>query len=189
MNKQLLIFLAFFLIGFNLLAQELSKEELKNMSKEERKEYKNKLLLEKKIKTLALLNSKKWILDANQLKTEDGKTRTVEPHLNFISINDNKATMQLGTTTADGPNGVGGITFEGDVLTYDLNEGKKPTSPMYLKMEMMGGQIGHVTVIVSIMPDGNATAELSFMRGGKFTYRGNIVPVSESAAFKGQAIY
>lgn len=172
-----------------IAAQEISKEEWKKMSPKERKEYKQKILIDSKQKTLVALNSRAWVLEANTVQDHYGESYIIEPSLNFVGVAGENSTLQLGESGAIGINGVGGITLDGKVKKHDIDEGKKATSPMSVRLEVSGASSGFVSILVNVSPDGNASATVTDMYGNRLTYRGQIKALGESRVFKGMTNY
>ena len=189
MKKIVLTIIAALALGFAVSAQEVSNEEWRNMSRKERKEYKLQEAIKKQEATMALLNSKQWVLEAIQLQLKSGETFMLEPNLNFVGVQNEVSTVQLGSSGDIGLNGVGGITIDGNVRKYDLKENKKPGTGAYLRIEVMGASAGHVTISIRISPDGTADATLTNNFGDRLTYRGRIMSIAESSAYKGTVTY
>ena len=186
--KKLIVTIGVAVIGLSMSAQEVSKEEWRQMSKKERKEYKMAAQIANQKKTVALLESRAWVLEAVQIQNKYGESANIQPTLNFVGVSGENATAQLGASDGIGWNGVGGITVEGKIRTYKLKEGK-PGSGVSLRIDIMGASSGSLNLSIQANPDGSATATVSDNTGGRITYRGTIVPLSESRVYKGQTTY
>ena len=187
--KKLVLAIAMFVLSFNLFANEISKEEWRKMSKQERKEYRLKVAKEQQQQMMQLLTSKAWVLEAFQIQNKYGESEVIQPTLNFVGVAGENSTVQLGSSGEIGWNGVGGITVEGKVHSYKLKEGNKPGSGAHLRIEISGTSSGHVSMSIQISADGSASATLSDNSGDRLTYRGRIVPLAESTVYKGQVVY
>ena len=188
--KKLLLIIVTFALSFQLFAQEeISREEWRKMSRQERKEYKQKVAEEKQQVMMQVLTSRAWVLESYQLQDKYGESAPVEPSINFIGIAGDLSTVQLGSSGDIGWNGVGGITVEGEVRSYDLKEGKKAGSGAHIRMEVSGASSGHISVAIHISADGTAAATISDNMGDRLTYRGRIVPLAESTVYKGQRLF
>ena len=187
--KRLIMIIACAFIGFNLHAQELSEQQLENMSKSEQKEYRKQMQLARQEKLMETLNSKSWVLEAYMLQNRYGESVNIQPSLNFVALVGDQATVQFGSSHMIGPNGVGGITLEGNVRKYDIREGKKPGSGAYVQLEVSGVSSGHLSLGVNVSVDGSAQATVKDNFGNRLTYRGRIVPAEESIVYKGQVVY
>ena len=176
-------------LSFSLYAQEISKEAWRNMSRQERKEYKQKIAEVNQQHIMQLLTFRAWVLEANTIQDKYGESAIIEPTLNFVGVAGKDATAQLGSSGDIGWNGVGGITVEGSVRQYELKEGNKPGSGAYLRIEISGASSGHLSMSINISADGTATATLSDNFGDRLTYRGRIVALGESTVYKGQVVF
>ena len=172
-----------------LLAQEISNEEWRNMSRQERKEYKQKVAEANQLQLMQVLTAKAWVLEAHTIQDRYGKSLPIEPTLNFVGVSGEYAAAQLGSSSEIGWNGVGGITVEGKVAQYKIEEGKKPGTGAYIRIEISGLSAGHLSMSINTMADGTASATVSDNYGERLTYRGRIVPLAESTVFKGQVVY
>ena len=189
MKTLIVTLFAALVIGSTVYAQDISNEEWRNMSKKERKEYRMKVRVEQQEKTMQILESRAWVLEAHTIQDRYGSSAPIIPSLNFVGVDGENSTVQLGSSGEIGWNGVGGITVEGTVRQYKLIEGKKAGSGANLRIEIMGVSAGHVSMIINVSADGAATAMLSDTYGEKLTYRGQIVPLSESRVYKGVVTY
>ena len=62
------------------------------------------------------INEKKYVLEADRIFFKRGETTYVTPTTNFVSVDNNEATVQLAFNGPySGPNGLGGITVDGTV--------------------------------------------------------------------------
>ena len=186
--KKLIVLVTAIVLNFNLFADEISKEEWKKMSRQERKEYRKKKAIEDQKRILQLVTSKAWVLEAHQLQDRYGESEIVEPSINFVGVAGEKSTVQLGASGEIGINGVGGITVDGNVNRYEVKEGK-PGSGVTVRLEVSGAMTGHVSMLISISNDGTASATLRDIEGGRITYRGRVVALGESTVYKGQTLF
>jgi len=189
MKTLIVTLVATFALGITVFAQEISNEEWRNMSQQERKEYKKQQRIEQQKWVMQLLTSRAWVLEAHQIQDRYGESAFIESNLNFIGVDGENSTVQLGSSGHIGWNGVGGITVEGNVTSYKLNEGKKPGTGANLMISVSGASSGHLSVSIQVSADGSAAATVSDNYGDRLTYRGNIVPLAESIAYKGQVVY
>lgn len=188
--KKLVVLIAAVALSFQVFAQEeITKEEWKKMSRQERKEYKMQVAMAKQQKIMQLLTSKAWVLESYQLQDKYGESVIIEPSLNFVGVAGENATAQLGSNGDIGWNGVGGITVEGTVRQYELKEGNKPGTGAYLRIEIQGASAGHLSMSIQVSADGTAAATVSDNTGDRLTYRGRIVSLAESVVYKGQVVY
>lgn len=187
--KNLALIIGVLAVSINLMAQEVSNEDWKQMSRQERKEYRMKTQKENHQNTMILLASRAWVLEADQIQDRSGESAIVEPGLNFVGVAGDQSTVQLGSSGEIGWNGLGGITLDGQVRTYDLRENKKEATGANVKLEVSGSYSGHISLSIQVSPDGTAQATVTDNFGERITYRGRIVPIAESRAFKGFALH
>ncbi len=171
------------------MAREVTDEQWRNMSRAERKEYRLKELTDQQEVTMAILDSREWVLEAFQIQDRYGESANVLPTLNFVGVAGDQSTVQLGSGGDIGWNGVGGITVEGSVRSYKLKEGKKKASGATLQLEVSGASSGHISLSIFVSADGSATATVSDNFGDRLTYRGRIVPLAQSTVYKGSVNY
>lgn len=189
--KKVTIILAV-LIGMaaNVMADgEPTREEWRNMSREERKAYREKKTAEDHAVTGAILETKAWVLEAHTLQDRYGETYNISSTLNFIGIEEDKVTVQLGSTHEIGYNGVGGITLDSRVSQYEIIEGKRKNSGYTVTLSLMNSLMGSSRIVIHVSPDGTASATLTTMEGERVTYNGKIVHLSQSTVYKGTTIY
>lgn len=170
--KKVTIILAV-LIGMaaNVMADgESTREDWRNMSREERKAYREKKLAEDHAITGAILEGKAWVLEAHTLQDLYGESYTISPNINFIGIEDDQLTVQLGPHHDVGYNGVGGITLDSRVSSYEISEGKRKNSGYTITLSLMNSLMGSSRIVVNVSPDDTASATLTTMEGERITY-------------------
>ena len=114
--RKIVILLLLSLISINSFSQtssgvELTKKEKKALKKAEQAKQDSLNAIAFK----ATLESKQWVLEAYQVSFNNGRSFNVTPTLNFIAIEGEEAFIQIGSISAYGYNGVGGITVKGRV--------------------------------------------------------------------------
>lgn len=189
MKKIVIAVFTAFALNISLYAQEISDEEWLNISRHKRKEIKREQRLEQLERIMDLLESRAWVLEANILQNRYGYTVNIEPNINFVGVSGEESTVQLGSTQRMGLNGLGGITLEGNIIQYELVENKKSGTGATLQISVSGASSGHLSMLIHASPDGTASATVSDNFGNRLTYRGRIVPLSESIVYKGQVVY
>lgn len=167
----------------------LSKKELKQLAKED-KRAKQRAEQEEQAKLIKLLlEQKKFVLEADYLSNNRGERFIVNSTINFIAIDSTNGVLQLGSNFGLGYNGVGGITVEGIINKYELRvkEGKKGDS-FYLSIMLMSS-LGTYDVLFSISTSGKADATIRGNTAGSLTYSGNIESLEESLVYKATPNY
>ncbi|NOU60128.1 DUF4251 domain-containing protein [Marinifilum caeruleilacunae] len=175
-------------ISFSALAdgKELTKQEKKELRKEKKairkaeREMYDKALHEQAYQALKDLD---FVLEAHTVQGKRGKTINVSDNLNFISVEEDKATLQLAFRGYGGPNGLGGITLNGRISNKKYSTDKHGNK--FLKFNVMGAAL-HAEVRIDLNASNNyanAYVEAS-TRSGKIQFHGRLVPKSETRTYK-----
>ena len=181
-------------ISANLYAQSTqtdSRTDKKAAKKEKRAQEKAQ---EKAMKQLAYqkavqaLNEQSFVLEPNQLMCKRGQTTFLTPSTNFVQMNGQRATVQVAFNTAmAGPNGIGGITVEGNVSDIKSSTDKKGNVNYSFNIQGTG-----VSAQVSIsLPNGSNNATVNVypnFNSQTLTLNGTLVPREESTVFKGRSL-
>ena len=125
-----------------------------------------------------------FVLEADRLVFKRGETAYVTSNTN---LSDDKAVIQIAPFNGGGPNGVGGITLEGQASNIKLKTDKKGNS--ILSMSVMGTGLS-ATVDISL-PKGSNRASVTVnpnFHSNKVTLNGYLVPSTCSDVFKGRSI-
>ena len=136
----------------------------------------------------AALEAQDFVLEADRVEFKRGNWAYVTPSTNFVSLIDGKATVQLAFNGAfSGPNGIGGITVEGNPSNISLKTDKKGNTMFQMMVQGVG-----ISASVSIrMIDGSAkcTATVSpNFSGNRISFTGTLYPSSASSVYKGRAL-
>ncbi|RKD94591.1 DUF4251 domain-containing protein [Marinifilum flexuosum] len=191
MKRNTLTLIAILILGaisFSSFAEgkELTKQEKKELRKEkraarkaERKMYNSEM---HKIAYQALKDLD-FVLEANTLYGKRGKTIMVSDHLNFISVDKDKAVLQLAFMGYRGPNGLGGITLNGRVSNKEYSTDKHGNQ--FLKFNVLGAAL-NAEVRITLNASGN-TADAyvnANTSSGKIQFRGSLVPKVDTRTYK-----
>ena len=108
-------------------AQNESDKETRKARKEAEKAKKEAEEMALFAEAFKALNDGYFVLEADRVEFRRGTNVYVSPNTNFISMVDEKATIQLNSTGAafSGPNGIGGITVDGNVSNISLKQDRK----------------------------------------------------------------
>lgn len=173
-------------------AQNQAKSKHQKMTKQQKKELRLKASLESRKQYFQLLQSRLFVLEANQLYGRNGMMIPVSPSLNFLAVKGNKVIFQFGLDGGMmgpimGSNGVGGMTAEGFISHYTFNPGKSSKKAMEVTGDIRPkGSGAWVHFYLSVGNDGNAFLNISFPWGARLSMNGYIVGFSHSSVFKGQ---
>ena len=131
--------------------------------------------------------NKQFVLEANQVVFRNGMSAFVTSNTNFVLMNGNRATVQTAFNTPyPGPNGIGGVTVDGNSSDMKMNIDKKGNVNCSFSVQGIG-----ISAQVFInMSSGNNTASVSIspnFSNNNLTLNGNIVPLDQSNIFKGRS--
>jgi hypothetical protein len=162
--------------------QDLSKKEIRELKKEQRKEeMTNNLAMYEQV-----AEEKEWVLEAHTLFNKFGDSFQMDPTINFVSISDDRAVIQIGRNGYIGYNGLGGITFDGNITNYEVS---KEDKSLMIKFIAMGSAMGPVDVIARISPDGYGRLTVSGNWGQRLTFAGYFMPYENSRTYTGMPLY
>lgn len=124
MKKLLSILILSVLVSVGANAQDTNTEKSKRELRNERKEQRivDQQAAEDSIKLA--LTDRDFALRGNTFQSKLGPIVNVDNNVNFVAISGDQIVVQLGNLTTFGYNGVGGITYKGNIQDLDLNEAK-----------------------------------------------------------------
>jgi hypothetical protein len=182
--KRIAVILVVVLLGAGTIAQA------QKLTKEQKKELEAKKKAEKAAKadsmynaTVALVESKKFTLQAEYIRDNAGAPHSVLQSLNFVAVDSVTGVVQIGSNLGFGYNGVGGATAEGKISRWQIERNdRKHMLNVYLTITAR-----HDTYDLSLNIDYDlrATATLTGIKAGRLTFDGYLVPLDEAAVFKG----
>ena len=136
----------------------------------------------------AALRNQDFVLEAKSVTFKNGATAFVNSTTNFISLKGNKAVVQVSPSSfASGPNGVGGVTVEGNVTDLRIMTDQKGRTT--LSMNVMGIGI-NAQVEVYMYPGTNRASATVYPNFNSNTVwlQGDIVPYENSNVFEGNSL-
>ena len=188
--RKIVILLLLSLISINSFSQtssgvELTKKEKKALKKAEQAKQDSLNAIAFK----ATLESKQWVLEAYQVSFNNGRSFNVTPTLNFVAIEGEEAYIQIGSMSAYGYNGVGGVTVKGRIAKYTDKVTNKYGSRFITIV--VNSPNGTFDIRINVNSSGEmATATVQgATTGGELKYSGKIVPLNESTVYKGRPIF
>ena len=127
-------------------------------------------------------------LEADKVEFKRGETVFVNSNTNFVSVADDKSVVQVSfNVPVSGPNGIGGITLDGNISNYKQKQDKKGN--ISISMNVMGAGISAVVNIVKYAGSNKASVTISpNFNSNRITLSGYIVPYYKSRVFKGNSI-
>lgn len=183
--RYIILFLAsFFLISnIDVQAQDINKKTRKEEKKTEKKAREERAYIE----TGNLLDSMKFVLEADYLSNQRGSRVIVPTALNFIKVDSTNAVLQIGRNIGIGSNGVGGTTAQGKISQYNVTRNEKNKS--YTVRMNINSTHGYYDVFMDVMANGTAKATISGTYPGKLSWEGDIVALNETKTYQGQTLY
>ena len=113
--------------------------------------------------------------------------QAIENNTNFVMVDGDKSSVQVAfNIPASGPNGLGGVTVDGNVSGYKIKTDKKGS--IYLTMSVMGVGISAQVSITLPYGSNNATVDIRpNFNSNRLTLSGEILPLDKSNIFKGRS--
>jgi hypothetical protein len=136
----------------------------------------------------AALVNQDFVFEAKSVTFKNGTTAFVNSTTNFISLKGNKAVVQISPSSfASGPNGVGGVTVEGNVTDLQVRTDNKGRTT--LSMNVMGIGI-NAQVEVYMYPGTNKASATVYPNFNSNTVwlQGSVVPYENSNVFEGNSL-
>ncbi len=129
-----------------------------------------------------------FVLEVDKVTLKWGQFIYVNSYTNFIMVNGDEATVQLAfSTTRLGANGLGGITVDGTISNPKIEISKK--GRVHYSFSVQG--VGISASINLTLDEGGNMAEADVnpnFNSNRTSMSGTIVPLEESAVFKGQSL-
>lgn len=187
--------MACFCCNVSAQAQELTKQEAKAQKKEQKKAKKE---MKKKINNIGesivfersaeCLKSGNFVIEADQIQSPNGRINSVSSNTNFISMADGESVIQIAPSSfISGPNGVGGITVEGQVSNVKFTQNKSGSITYSYNVQGVG-----VSASVKVtLPKGGTKATVTVypnFSSNEVTLSGRIVAPQNSKVFKGRSL-
>ena len=194
MKKLLLLCLAA-IFSLPTFAQQDDKKTAKEAAKEQKQIEKEKRKAQQEAQELAQFNAAvlalkngSFVLEADRVEFKRGAFVNVVSTTNFVMQDGDKATVQLAFQgAAIGPNGVGGLTVEGDVTGPELKTDKKGNYIYSFKVNGVG-----ISALITIsMPKGTNYCTASVtpnFNSNRTSFTGRLKPKANSAIYKGRAL-
>lgn len=134
------------------------------------------------------LKARDFVLEAERVEFKRGRFAYVTPSTNFVSLNGNKATIQLAFNGAfAGPNGIGGITVDGTASNVEMKTDKKGN--VTFSMMVQGVAVSANVTFRLIKGANKCTATVSpNFNSNRISFTGYLYPSDQSNVFKGRSI-
>lgn len=163
-------------------------ERLKKRAVSERREFVNDSI--QHVQAIIAIRNGSWALEASNITFNNGATNFVTPSTNYVSINNGTGTIQTAfdNTNVYSPNGLGGITLEGNISNEELqvdNEGN-----VYYSYSILGSNVSATVSVVITANSNQATANINPNFSNRtMMMSGYIYPYNEAGVFEGTPDY
>lgn len=166
--------------------KEMSREE-KKIAREQKKEAQKAMEMALFNEAKQAIDNQAFTLEADRVIFKRGRNAFVSSNTNFVTVNGDKASVQVAfNIPASGPNGLGGVTVDGNVSAYKIKTDKKGT--VYLSMSVMGVGISAQVSITLPYGSNNATVDIRpNFHSNRLTLSGTLLPLDKSNVFKGRS--
>lgn len=133
-------------------------ERLRKRAAEERRVFESDSI--QFIQAIEAIKRGSWALEASNLTFGNGITNLVTESTNFVSVNNGTATVQtaLNNTNVYSPNGLGGITLEGNVGSERMIMDQY--GDVHYSFNIFGGDISATVNIIITAGSNEATARI-----------------------------
>lgn len=141
------------------------------------------------VQALAAMNMAAFVLEADNVTFRRGYRKMVNNNTNFISLNGNRAVIQVAPSDFhSGPNGLGGVTVQGAVSGVELISDKDDDNVVF-RMNVSGiGVSAHVMIRMNVKSN-RATATITpNFNSNIITMDGYIVPLETSSMIEGMSL-
>jgi len=179
--KSILIIITALFISISVQAQENTSN--KKLTRKEKKELKKKEDEKTKKEIRLLIESNKFVFEADQIIDREGNTYAANSNINFISLDSTHVVFQLGSASLIGVNGVGGVTIEGSTSTFKVNHNEK-NGYTYIIMKVES-KLGFYDIQMDISPLGKTSAKITTSNNKRIGYSGEIVSFKDSRIYQG----
>ena len=171
-----------------LMAGNVHAQEFEKLTGAERKAIQEKLDSLMYVEAEKAISDKDFTLEADKVEFKYGKTAFVNSNTNFVSVTGDKSVVQVAfNVPVSGPNGIGGITLDGNISNYEVKKDKKGN--INVSMNVMGTGISALVNISLYSGSNKASVTITpNFNSNRLTLTGVIVPSSSSRVFKGRSI-
>ena len=158
-------------------------QETRELTRQEKKEMQARLDSLLHVEAEEAVNARAFTLEADKVMFKYGETAYVTSTTNFVSVKGDDAVVQV----AFNPNGLGGVTVDGSVSSYEVEKDKRGN--LLLTMNVMGTGISARVDITLYKGSNEASVTITpNFNSNRMTLSGQIVPIEKSKVFKGRSI-
>ena len=163
-------------------------ERMKKRAAEEAREHTEDSIAY--VQAIEALRNGSWALEATNIMFSNGVTRFVTESTNYVSVNDGEGVVQTAFNNANvySPNGLGGITLEGNVSGERMSSDKNGN--IYYSYTIQGANISAIVYVTIAANSNQASAKVDPNFSGRtLTMNGYIYPYSTAGVFQGTTSY
>ena len=192
--KKVLFLTTLLLLGFAVSTWAQTSKEARAARREAlKKEREARRALEAQqdsiayFKAVEALKSGSFVLEADNVTFPNGITRYVSSNTNYVQVDNGEGIVQTAFTNFaynPGPNGLGGVTVQGNINGLSMKEDKDGN---YFYNYTIQGMAISATVFITLTGGTNqASVQISpNFNNNNMTMTGRLLPLSESEVFQG----
>ena len=135
-----------------------------------------------------ILNLREFVLEADYLQGRYGQLVPVSSKINFVKVLREKGTLQTGSVTGIGYNGMGGVTTEGNISNYRVSGNLKSLTHR-VSFDLVTSGLGTYNIVINVMADNTASATITNATSMRLTWKGELVALFNANIFKGMDTY
>ena len=142
------------------------------------------------VQAVEALRGGSWALEASSITFNNGVTRFVTSSTNYVAVNAGEGTVQtaFNNTNINSPNGLGGVTLEGDV--WGERMGTDDEGNVFFSCSIQGNGISAVIYVTLAVNTNQASARVNAnYSGNRMTFSGYLYPYNSAGIFEGQPSY
>ena len=134
-------------------------QETRELTRQEKKEMQARLDSLLHVEAEEAVNARAFTLEADKVMFKYGETAYVTSTTNFVSVKGDDAVVQVAfNVPVSGPNGLGGVTVDGSVSSYEVEKDKRGNLRDHIPvLDENCHTDGHIVIIY---PDIDAAAQL-----------------------------
>ena len=192
--KKVLFLTTLLLLGFTVATWSQTSKEARAARREAlKKEREARRALEAQqdsiayFKAVEALKTGSFVLEADNVTFPNGITRYVSSNTNYVQVDNGEGIVQTAFTNFaynPGPNGLGGITVQGNINGLSMKEDKDGN---YFYNYTIQGMAISATVFITLTGGTNqASVQISpNFNNNNMTMTGRLLPLNESDVFQG----
>ena len=137
------------------------------------------------IKAVEALKAGNWVLEADNVVFRNGMLRYVSSNTNYVAVQNGEGTVQTAFNNfIYSPNGLGGVTVQGQVSGQEISRDKDGN--IFMNFSVFGGAISATLNLTLTGGTNEASIYISpNFNGNNLTMNGNLVPYEEATIFEG----